>query len=145
MVKLLAIEAIVAALDVQYVEELEEDYAGYKNQTIKKLVTQLRMWYVITTKEKLAIKSHSLALCSDTPESNVTTFTRQLDRRQVECEYHGVTITDVDKVDNFMDHMYACGLFKSKFLDDLEETADKLWGETHPHFIRKFNKERRKQ
>ena len=40
--------------------------------------------------------------------------------------------------------MYACGLFESKFMDDWEETANKSWGSTNPHFTRKFNKERRK-
>ena len=40
--------------------------------------------------------------------------------------------------------MYACGLFKSKFLYDWEETANKLWGATHLHFTWQFNKERRK-
>ena len=38
--------------------------------------------------------------------------------------------------------MYACGLLEAKFLDDWEEIADTLWGSTHPHFTRKFNKER---
>ena len=67
------------------------------------MVTQLRMWYVITTKEKLAIKYHFLAPRSDTPEAHITTFACQLERRQVECKYHGVTITNGDKVDHFLD------------------------------------------
>ena len=52
----MAVEAIVAAVDAQYAEETKEDYVGYKNQTIKTMVTQIRTWYVITTNEKLAIK-----------------------------------------------------------------------------------------
>ena len=40
--------------------------------------------------------------------------------------------------------MYACGLFEAKFLDDWEETADKSWGKTRPHFTCQFNKESRK-
>ena len=55
------VEAIVAAADAQYVEELKEDYVRYKNQTIDTFVAKLSTWYVITTKEKLAIKSHFLA------------------------------------------------------------------------------------
>ena len=116
----MAVEAIVAAVDTQYVEELKEDYVGYKNQTIKTMVIQLRMWYVITTKEKLAIKAHFLATWSNTPEAHVTTFARQLDRRQVECKDHGVTIANDDKVDHFAAQMYACGLFEAKFLDEWE-------------------------
>ena len=113
-----AAEAIVAAVDTQYVEELKEDYAGYKNQTIKTLVTHISTWYVITTNEKLAIKAHFLAPWSNTPEAYVTTFARQLDRHQVECEDHGVTVTNNEKVDHIVAQMYACGLFEAKFLDD---------------------------
>ena len=50
VVDAVAVEAIFAAVDAQYVEELKEEYLGYKNQTIKTLVTQLRTWYIITTK-----------------------------------------------------------------------------------------------
>ena len=82
------------------------------------MVTQLSKWYVITTKENLAIKAYFLAPRSNTPEVHVTTFLRQLDRRQVECEDHGVTITNDDKVDHFVAQMYACGLFEAKLLDN---------------------------
>ena len=77
------VEAIVSSVDAQYVKELKEDYAGLKNYTIKTLFTHIIKWYAITTKNKLAIKSHFLAPWSDTPEAHVTTFARQLDRRQV--------------------------------------------------------------
>ena len=144
VVNLVAFESTVAAVDAKYVEELKEDYVGYKNQTIKKLFTHIGTWYVITTKEKLDIKAQFLAPWSDNPEAHVITFARQLDRRQVECEDHGVTITNDDKVDHFVAQMYVCGLFKNKFLDDWEETADNLWRATHPLFTREFYKERRK-
>ena len=45
-----AAKAIVAAVNAQCVKELKEDYVGYKNQTIKTLVTHLSTWYVITIK-----------------------------------------------------------------------------------------------
>ena len=77
---MVAVKAIVTAVNEKYVKELEEDYVGYKNKIIKTLVTQLRTWYVITNKEKMAIKSHFLAPWSDTPEAHVATFARQLDR-----------------------------------------------------------------
>ena len=57
----MAVEFIVAAIDAKYVEELKEEYVGYKKEIIKKIVTHIRTWYVITTKEKLAIKDHFLA------------------------------------------------------------------------------------
>ena len=41
LVDSMLVKATVAAVDVQYVEDLEEDYVGYKNQTIKMMVMQL--------------------------------------------------------------------------------------------------------
>ena len=46
----MAVESIVAAVDTQYIRELKEDYVGYKKKTIKTMVNQLCMWYVINTK-----------------------------------------------------------------------------------------------
>ena len=112
------VEAISAAANTQYVKELKEDYVGLKNQTIKTMVTQLQTWYFITTKDKLATKYHFLAPWSDTTKAHITTFARQLDWCQVECKYHGVTVTDNNKVDHFVAQMYSCGLFEAKFLDD---------------------------
>ena len=85
---------------------------------IKTMVTQLHKWYVITIKEKLAIKAHLLAPPSNTSEAYVPTFACQLDRRQVECKDNGVTITNNDNVDHFAAQMYACGLFEAKFMND---------------------------
>ena len=50
------------------------------------MVKQLQTWYVITTKENLAIKANFLEPWSDTPDAHITTFSRQLDRLQVECK-----------------------------------------------------------
>ena len=89
----MAVKAIVPAVNMKCVKELKEGYVGLKKLTIKKMVTQIRTWYVITTKENLAIKSHFLTPWSDNPEAHVTTFACQLDMRQVKCKEHGVTIT----------------------------------------------------
>ena len=107
VVESVAVEAIVVAADAQYVEELKEYYAAYKKQTIKTLVTKLSTWYVINTKDNLAIKAHFLAPWSNTQEAHVTTFAHQMDRRQVECEGNGVIVTNDDKVDHFVAQMYA--------------------------------------
>ena len=119
-----AVESIFAAVDAQYVEHLEEDYVGYKNQNIRMMVEQIQTWYVIINKEKLAIKVHFLETWSGTPDALITTSDRQLDRGQVECEDHGVTVTEANKVDHLVAHMYACDLFETIFLDDWEESND---------------------
>ena len=92
-----AVEAIAAAVDEQYLDELREEYVGYRNATIKTMLDRLRAWFVITNAEKIAIKATFLAPWADTPDAHITTFARQLDRRQTECDDHGVTITDKKK------------------------------------------------
>ena len=79
----MAVKSIFAAVEAQDVEELEEDCVGYKNKTIKTIIKQLQMWYVITTKENIAIKSQFLVPWRNSPNTHVTTFTHQLDMRQV--------------------------------------------------------------
>ena len=138
----MVVEAIIAAVDAQCVEQLEEDYVAYKNQNIRTMVKQLQAWYVITTKEKLGIKVHFFEPWSNTPDTYITTFARQLDRHQFKCKDHGVTITKADKVDHSVAQMYACNLFKANFLEDWEESDDKLWGATQPHFTKQYAKER---
>ena len=93
------------------------------------------------TKEKLATKAHFLNPWSDTPNAHITTFSRQLDRRQVECRDHGVTVTEAKKLGHFVAQMYACDLFGAKILDDWEESNDKSWGATYLHFTKKYAKE----
>ena len=140
----MVVKSIVAAVNAQYLEDLEEVYVGYKNKNIKTIVEQLQTWYVITTKENISFKAHFLDPWSDTPEAHIKTFVHQLYRRQVKCEDYGVTVAEANKVNHFVSQMYACNLFKAKKVDDWEEIDDKLWGATQTHFAKQYVKESRK-
>ena len=70
----ISVKAIVADVDDQYVEELSEDYIGYKNQTIATMITHLQTCFVITNKEKLDMKALFYAPWSGTPNTHITTF-----------------------------------------------------------------------
>ena len=85
VIESVAVEDIITYVNEQCVEQLEEDYIAYKNQDIQTMVDQLQTWYVITTKENLAIKAHFLKPWGDTPDAHITTFALQLDRLQVKC------------------------------------------------------------
>ena len=61
------------------------------------MLNHIRAWFFITNAEKIAIKATFLAPWADTPNAHITTFARQIDRRQTECDNHGVTITDDEK------------------------------------------------
>ena len=45
----IGVQAIISAVDAQYVDELAKDYISYKTQTIATKLAQLRTWVVITT------------------------------------------------------------------------------------------------
>ena len=108
------------------------------------MITHLQTWFVITNKEKLDMKALFYAPWSENTNTHITTFYRQLDRRQVECAKNQVTITDSDNVDHFVVQMYLCNIFESKFFDDWEEAQDKTWAATKPLFMTQYNKDQRK-
>ena len=70
----------------------------------------------------------------------MTTYARQLDRRQVECGKLNVTITDDDKILQFIGEMFASELLDHKFLNDWEDTEPQLWKETVAHFAEEYGK-----
>ena len=81
---------------------------------------------------------------SNTPNSRVTTFARQLKLRQAKCKGNLVIITNADKVDHFVAQMYLSDIFESKFLDDWEDGTDKDWVSTKKYLVTQCNKEQRK-
>ena len=68
------------------------------------------------------------------------TYARQLDSRQVECGELNVTITDDDKILQFIGEMLASESFERKFLDDLEDAEPQTWKETVAHFAEEYGK-----
>ena len=58
------------------------------------MLDHLQAWFVITNAEKIAINTAFLTPWADTPNAHITTFARQLDRCQTECDDDGVSITD---------------------------------------------------
>ena len=96
---------------------------------------------MITNSEKITIKATFLAPWSDIPNAQFTTFTRQLDRHQIEWSDNGVIITNDEIVVHSVQEMYVYSLFKARFLDDWEKKSDKSWNVTLPLFTIQFNKE----
>ncbi len=49
----IGVQHIIDSIEEQYIKELNKDYFGYANQTIKTLLTHLRMkWCKVMTKER---------------------------------------------------------------------------------------------
>ena len=104
------------------------------------MLQHLRTWYKVTNAQQLAGKTCFAAPWSETPNAHVTTYARQLDRRQVECGELNVTITDDDKILQFIGEMFASELFDRKFLDDWEDAEPQSWKETVAHFAEEYGK-----
>ena len=70
----------------------------------------------------------------------MATCAHQLDRRQVECGELNVTITDDDKILQFIGEMFASELFDRKFLDDWEDAEQQTLKEIVAHFAGEYGK-----
>ena len=134
------VEMIVEAVDEQYVAQLEADYIGYTGVTIFGMLEHLRTWYKVTNAQQLAIKERFLAPWSETPDAHVSTYARQLDKRQIECSELKVPVSDADKLLHFIGQMFSSDLFERKFLDDWEDADAVDWKATVEHFSNEFGK-----
>ena len=136
----IGVEKIVDAVDAQYVKQLEAEYVGYSGITIFVMLKHLCTWYKVTNAQQLDGKTRFAAPWSETPNAHVTTYARQLDRRQVECEELNITITDDEKILQFIGEMFASELFDRKFLDDWEDAEQQNWKDTVAHFAEEYGK-----
>eukprot|EP00804_Cyclotella_cryptica_P000162 CCRYP_017462-RA/>CCRYP_017462-RA protein AED:0.81 eAED:0.81 QI:0/0/0/0.5/1/1/2/0/589 len=137
------------AVDAAYVEELDDDYIGYRAQTIKTILEHLRTeWCVVTTLEK---KQASAAFHVQWDlTSHITKFARELDKQQKLCRDIGVPAPDATKVQYYVEGMYSSDMFDDKEIQawELKLSADKTWDSTKTHFVtlykskEKFNAKR---
>ena len=78
----IGVQRIIKCVEEQYMEELNKDYFGYANQTIKTLLNHLRTkWCKVMTKEWTDVaKAFYQAWVPST--THVITFGRQLTKQQ---------------------------------------------------------------
>jgi hypothetical protein len=90
----IGMQRIIDSVEEQYVEELNEDYFGYANQTIKTLLIHLRSkWCKVMTKERTeATDAFYHTWVPST--THVITFGRQLTKLQKKCRIINVIISD---------------------------------------------------
>jgi hypothetical protein len=98
----IGVQCIIDSVEEQYVKELNEDYFGYANQTIKSLLKHLHTnWYKVMTKE-----------CTDATEAfyhtwvpsstHVITFGCQLTKLQMKCRTINIIVSDEAKTLHFI-------------------------------------------
>jgi hypothetical protein len=107
----IGVQRIIDSIEEQYVEELNEDFFGYANQTIKSLLAHLcTNWYKVMTKE-----------CTDATEgfyhawvpssTHVITFGCQLTKLQKKCQTINIIISNEAKTLHFVGQMYKSNYF----------------------------------
>ena len=132
----IGVQRIIDSVEEQYVAELNEDYFGYANQTIKSVLAHLRTkWCKVMTKERTDATDafyHSWVPST----THVITFGRQLTKLQKKCRTINVIISDEAKTLHFVGQMYKSDYFTEDQMTQYEmrSDTDKLWTPTLDHF-----------
>ena len=134
---------ILESVDAEYIDELKKDYVGYKDETAKSLPKHIKdTWCKITTLKKgKALQK----FCDPWDQvSNIATYERMLDKAQMKCDDMGVGATDEEKVQIYVQQMYACDVFTEKEMTDWEAKTDasKTWVAAKAYFGRLYQTRR---
>lgn len=125
-------------IEKMYVEELEDEYMGYRNTTPKQLFTHIRTeWCEITTLEQEAA-TRELNTTWNRGTEHVSAFKRRLDKAQKKCIKVGASAEDKAKVQIYVKEMYKTGMFDQKELSAYENkpAAGKDWNGTTTYFAK---------
>ena len=126
-------------VDSTYVEELELDYVGFNNETIKTIINHIKTeWCVVTTMDKTmaieAFKEKWDGVC------NITKFAQNLDRKMVEANDIDAEATVEGKLQTYIESMWDCNLFDDKEMNKWESKlpADKTYANAKTYFVPLF-------
>jgi pectate lyase len=110
-VTIIGVQRIINSVKEQYVEELNEEYFGYANQTIKTIINHLRTnWCKVMMKECTnATKAFYHAWVPNT--THIITFGCQLTKLQKKCKTINVIISEEAKTLHFVGQMYKSNYF----------------------------------
>ncbi len=136
----IGVQCIIDSIEEQYVEELNEDYFGYANQTIKSLLAHLHTnWCKVMTKKCTdATKAFYHAWVPSS--THVITFGCQLMKLQKKCCTINVIISNKAKMLHFFGQMYKSDYFTEEQMTKYEMQLDtnKAWDPTLDHFSKLF-------
>jgi hypothetical protein len=137
----IGVQRIIDSVEEQYIEELNEEYFGYANSTIKSVLQHLRTnWCKVMTKERTDATEafyHTWA-----PNmTHIITFGRQLTKQQKKCKTINVIISDEAKTLHFVGQMYKSDYFTEEQMTKYEilSDANKVWDKTLTHFTELFS------
>ena len=88
----------------------------------------------------MKMETYFAAPWTDTPDAHASAYAKQLDERQLKCVNFDVLITDATKTILFVGQMENSWLFKPKFIDDYDDTPDKIWMTVVELFAKKYDR-----
>ena len=121
-----------------------KQYLGYNGVTIHQFMQQICTWFVITNNDTLKMETYFAALWTDTPDAHASTYTAQLDERQLEYVDFDVLISNATKTILFVGQMDKSGLFEPKFINDYDNTPDKRWTTVVDLFAKQYDSKMRR-
>ncbi len=133
----IGVQCILDCVKEQYVKELNEEYFGYANSTIKSVIHHLRIkWCKIMTRERTdATDAFYQAWVPNM--THTITFGCQLNKQQTKCKAINVIISDEAKTLHFVGQMYKSDYFTKEQMTKYEilVDSDKIWEKTLTHFM----------
>jgi uncharacterized membrane protein YgcG len=136
----IGVQHIINSVEDQYVEELNKDYFGYANQTIKMLLTHLHTkWCKVMTKECTnASEAFYQAWIPST--THIITFGCQLNKQQKKCKNINIIISGEAKTLHFVGQMYKSDYYTEEQMTKYKMQADinKTWLHTLQFFTKLF-------
>ncbi len=133
----IGVQCIKDCIKEQYVQDLNEEYFGYANSTIKSVLHYLwTKWCKIITRERMdATNAFYQAWVPNM--THIITFGRQLNKQQKKCKATNAIISNKAKMLHFFGQMYNSNYFTKEQMTKYIILADldKVWGKTLTHFM----------
>lgn len=141
------------AIDPKYYQELKKPLLGYKKVTIREYIEHIKKeWCVLDTEETRRIKlNYFRGWNEEAEEEALAMFGKRLDDEQEELAEDNIIVTSADKLQHYMEQMYASEIFEQRNYDDWEDLdeEDKTWDnatDTFENYVkkqRKYNRNKR--
>jgi hypothetical protein len=133
----IGVQRIINSAEEHYINELNEEYFGYANNTIKSVLHHLRTnWCKVMTRERTeATQAFYQAWVPNM--THIIMFGRQLNKQQIKCKAINIIIFDEAKTLHFVRQIYKSDYFTREQMTKYEilSDANKVWDKTLAHFV----------
>jgi hypothetical protein len=131
----ISMQCIIDSVEEQYIKELNKEYFGYANNTIKSVLHHLQTnWCKVMTRERTEATEAFYQVWVPNM-THIITFGCQLIKQQKKCKAISVIISDETKTLHFVGQMYKSDYFTKEQMTkyDILPDANKVWDKTLAH------------